>query len=49
MSLEQAQEFLVSFYEQMMLRENRYKRLLLHEWGLAPNGEMSLPINPEGL
>jgi hypothetical protein len=49
MSLEQAQEFLVKLYEQMIVRETIYKHILLHEWGLAPNGEMSLPVNPDGL
>jgi outer membrane lipopolysaccharide assembly protein LptE/RlpB len=37
MSREQAQDFLVKLYEQMMLRENMYKEFLKHEWGLAPN------------
>ncbi|PSO52319.1 MAG: NblA-related protein [Cyanobacteria bacterium QH_8_48_120] len=34
MSREQAQEFLVKLYEQMMLRENMYKEFIKHEWGL---------------
>jgi hypothetical protein len=34
MSREQAQEFLVKMYEQMILRENLYKELLEHQWGL---------------
>lgn len=37
MSREQAQDFLVKLYEQMMLRENFYKEFLKHEWGLGPN------------
>ena len=37
MSREQAQDFLVKLYEQMMVRENMYKEFLKHEWGLAPN------------
>lgn len=34
MSREQAQEFLVKLYEQMMMRETMYKQFLKHEWGL---------------
>lgn len=34
MSLEQAQEFLVKLYEQMMLRETMYKHFLKHQWGI---------------
>jgi hypothetical protein len=34
MSHQQAQEFLVKLYEQMMLRETMYKHFLKHEWGL---------------
>lgn len=34
MSLEQAQDFLVKLYEQMMLRETMYKHFLKHEWGI---------------
>lgn len=37
MSREQAQDFLVKLYEQMMVRENMYKEFIKHEWGLAPN------------
>ncbi len=36
MSREQAQEFLVKLYEQMMLREAMYKHFLKHQWGLEP-------------
>ncbi|MBW4650295.1 MAG: NblA/ycf18 family protein [Kastovskya adunca ATA6-11-RM4] len=39
MSREQAQDFLVKLYEQMMVRETMYKEFLKHEWGLAPNNE----------
>lgn len=35
MSREQAQDFLVKLYEQMMMRENMYKEFLKHEWGLG--------------
>lgn len=34
MSREQAQEFLLKLHEHMMLKENMYKSLLKHEWGL---------------
>ncbi|MEM6840296.1 MAG: NblA/ycf18 family protein [Cyanobacteria bacterium P01_C01_bin.120] len=34
MSREQAQEFLVKLYEQMMRRETMYKQFLKHEWGI---------------
>ncbi len=37
MSHEQAQEFLVKLYEQMMLRETMYKHFLKHQWGLEPS------------
>ncbi|MDA0672337.1 MAG: NblA/ycf18 family protein [Cyanobacteria bacterium] len=36
MSREQAQDFLVKLYEQMMVRETMYKHFLKHEWGLEP-------------
>jgi hypothetical protein len=36
MSREQAQDFLVKLYEQMMLREATYKNLLKHQWGIEP-------------
>lgn len=36
MSREQAQEFLVKLYEQMMVRETMYKQFLKHEWGIGP-------------
>lgn len=34
MSREQAQEFLISLHEHMLLRENMYKLFIKHEWGL---------------
>ncbi|MBC7968899.1 MAG: NblA/ycf18 family protein [Verrucomicrobia bacterium] len=34
MSREQAQDFLVKLYEQMVLRENMYKHFLKQQWGL---------------
>jgi Phycobilisome degradation protein nblA len=36
MSHEQAQEFLVDLYKQMIMRESTYKELLKHQWGLDP-------------
>ncbi|MEL7037069.1 MAG: NblA/ycf18 family protein [Cyanobacteria bacterium J06592_8] len=39
MSREQAQEFLVNLYEQMMMRENMYQHFLKYQWGLEPNPE----------
>lgn len=40
MSHEQAQQFLVKLYEQMMMRETMYKHFLKHEWGIGPNPQM---------
>lgn len=37
MSREQAQNFLVELYKQMMMRETMYKHFLKYEWGLEPN------------
>lgn len=34
MSREQAQDFLIKLYEQMMLRESMYKHFLRHQWGI---------------
>lgn len=34
MSLEQAQDFLVKLYRQMVMREATYKELLKHHWGI---------------
>ncbi|MEM7771574.1 MAG: NblA/ycf18 family protein [Cyanobacteria bacterium P01_A01_bin.37] len=34
MSHEQAQQFLVHLYEQMMVQETMYKSLLKHQWGI---------------
>ncbi|GAB1544094.1 hypothetical protein NUACC21_67700 [Scytonema sp. NUACC21] len=34
MNLEQAQNFLVKMYSQMLMRETTYKELLKHRWGL---------------
>jgi hypothetical protein len=36
MSREQAQEFLVKLYEQMLMREAMYRHFLKHQWGLEP-------------
>ncbi|HEY9701756.1 MAG TPA: NblA/ycf18 family protein [Allocoleopsis sp.] len=37
MSHEQAQQFLVDLYKQMMVREATYKQLLKHQWGIESN------------
>jgi predicted HD phosphohydrolase len=34
MSREQATDFLVKLYEEMLVRENIYKDVLKHQWGL---------------
>ncbi len=34
MSLDQARDFLVKLYQQMVMREATYKHLLKHHWGL---------------
>ena len=34
MSHDQAKDFLVKLYEQMVLREATYKQLLKHQWGI---------------
>lgn len=39
MSREQAQDFLIKLYEQMIVRENMYKSFIKHQWGLEPTAE----------
>jgi hypothetical protein len=34
MSREQAQDFLVNLYRQMIVKETMYKQFIKHEWGL---------------
>jgi hypothetical protein len=34
MSREQARDFLIKLYEEMLVRENIYKDVLKHQWGL---------------
>ena len=41
MSREQAQDFLVNLYRQMMLKEEMYTTFLKHEWGLASGPQFS--------
>jgi len=41
MSREQAQDFLVNLYKQMMIKETMYKHFLKHEWGLEPGTKFS--------
>lgn len=40
MSHEQAQQFLVELYEQMMVRETMYKHFLKHQWGIGDGPEL---------
>lgn len=40
MSREQAQEFLVKLYEQMLMREAMYRYFLKQQWGLDPGSPM---------
>lgn len=40
MSREQAQDFLVKLYEQMVMRENMYKHFLKHQWGLESGPQL---------
>lgn len=41
MSREQAQEFLVNLYKQMMMKETMYQQFLKDKWGLDPNPQFS--------
>ena len=34
MSREQAQEFLIKLYEQMILKDNMYQGFIRHQWGI---------------
>jgi len=34
MSRDQARDFLIKLYEEMLVRENMYKDVLKHQWGL---------------
>ncbi len=34
---DQAVEFLVKLYEQMIMKENMYKEFLKHQWGIESN------------
>ncbi len=40
MSHEQAQDFLVKLYEQMLVRETMYRHFLKHEWGLSSSPQL---------
>jgi hypothetical protein len=35
MSREEVQELLVKLYEEMILRENIYKEVIKHQWGIG--------------
>lgn len=41
MSHEQAQDFLVKLYEQMVVREATYQEMLKHQWGLESDPNMA--------
>lgn len=41
MSHEQAQDFLVKLYKQMMVREATYQELLKQQWGLDSGSSMA--------
>ncbi|MFZ4666398.1 MAG: NblA/ycf18 family protein [Prochlorotrichaceae cyanobacterium] len=43
MSQDQAQDFLVQLYEQMMVRETMYKKFLKHQWGIGPSPLAEVP------
>ena len=34
MSQEQAQDFLIKLYEQMLVKDNMYQNFIRHQWGL---------------
>jgi Phycobilisome degradation protein nblA len=40
MSREQAQDFLVKLYEQMLMREAMYRHLFKQQWGLEPGPQL---------
>ena len=40
MSHEQAQDFLIKLYEQMIMRETMYRHFLKHQWGLEAGPQM---------
>jgi hypothetical protein len=40
MSHEQAQDFLVKLYEQMLMRETMYRHFLKQQWGLDSSPQM---------
>lgn len=46
MSREQAQEFLVNLYEQMLLRETMYRAFLKKQWNLDATPSHNHPPNP---
>ena len=46
LSQEQAQDLLIAYHSQMMVREVMFKELLAHEWGLVDDaGRYSGPVN----
>ncbi len=43
MSREQAQEFLVKLYQQMMMKETLYQHFLRQQWGIGPSPDALMP------
>ncbi|AKG20200.1 NblA/ycf18 family protein [Calothrix sp. 336/3] len=41
MSHDQAKDFLIKLYEQMVVREATYKELLKHQWGIDSGSAMA--------
>jgi hypothetical protein len=41
MSHEQAQEFLIKLYEQMLVKDNMYQDFIRHQWGLDQRSQQS--------
>lgn len=37
---EEAQDFLVKLYQQMLVRESLYKKFIKHEWGLGNSPQL---------
>lgn len=42
MSKEQAQDFLIKTYTQMMLRDMYYKQILKHKWGVSLDAQSQM-------
>lgn len=46
MSREQAQEFLVKLYRNMVVRDNLYRDILKEAWGIGKGNDWSLDSDP---